>query len=504
MLFAVDPAGLGGVVGARARRVRCASGGWRGLRAAAAASRCRGAGCRRTSPTSRLLGGLDLAATLRAGRPVAERGLLAEADGGVIVAAMAERVSPATAAHLAAALDPGEVVLERDGLALRTRRGSAWSPSTRAQDERRVAAGPRCAIGSAFHLDLDGISVARSRRVPVDDAESRARARALRCLPWCTATRSARPCALRRRRSASTRSERRAGRCAWPAPPRRSGGAARSTAKTRPSPPGWCSPPARPGCRGAADAEPEVEPAAAEGRRKRRIPTLNGDRRGAGGPAAVRGGAARSKTPCSSRCGRCRPRSLASLRRRGSRRRPGRSRAAPRALQHAGARGRPAGVRRGPPRCGRPAEPGRDAACGGALAAAATPRPGAPAAARSGRDRGPPRRFPRHALQAASRRRPPSSSSTPPVGGAEPAGRGEGCGRTAARRLLRAPRPRRAPRLPRALPPSCCCRRRARWCGPSAASPACRAVVARRSRRRSMRRWRSAEPLTRRGETPVS
>ncbi|MCF7980204.1 MAG: magnesium chelatase ATPase subunit D, partial [Chromatiaceae bacterium] len=30
----------------------------------------------------RLLGGHDLAATLHAGRPVAERGLLAEADGG--------------------------------------------------------------------------------------------------------------------------------------------------------------------------------------------------------------------------------------------------------------------------------------------------------------------------------------------------------------------------------------------------------------------------------------
>ena len=40
----------------------------------------------------RLLGGLDLNATLLAGRPVAERGLLAEADGGVLVLAMAERL----------------------------------------------------------------------------------------------------------------------------------------------------------------------------------------------------------------------------------------------------------------------------------------------------------------------------------------------------------------------------------------------------------------------------
>ena len=52
-----------------------------------------------------LLGGLDLAATLARGRPVAERGLLAQAEGGIVVAAMAERMSAAMAARLAAALD---------------------------------------------------------------------------------------------------------------------------------------------------------------------------------------------------------------------------------------------------------------------------------------------------------------------------------------------------------------------------------------------------------------
>jgi magnesium chelatase subunit D len=68
----------------------------------------------------RLLGGLDLAATLHAGRPVAERGLLAEADGGVLLLAMAERVARNTAAHLSAALDTGEVLVERDGITART------------------------------------------------------------------------------------------------------------------------------------------------------------------------------------------------------------------------------------------------------------------------------------------------------------------------------------------------------------------------------------------------
>jgi magnesium chelatase subunit D len=67
----------------------------------------------------RLLGGLDLTATLQAGRPVLQRGLLTEADGGVLIAVMAERMPISTAAHLAAVIDTGEVGLERDGLSLR-------------------------------------------------------------------------------------------------------------------------------------------------------------------------------------------------------------------------------------------------------------------------------------------------------------------------------------------------------------------------------------------------
>lgn len=67
----------------------------------------------------RLLGGLDMTATLQAGRPVAQRGLLADCDGGVLLLPMAERIEPGTAARLAAVLDSGEVCTERDGVALR-------------------------------------------------------------------------------------------------------------------------------------------------------------------------------------------------------------------------------------------------------------------------------------------------------------------------------------------------------------------------------------------------
>ncbi len=65
---------------------------------------------------SRLLGGLDLAATLRAGKPMAEQGLLSQCHGGVALLPMAERVSPMTAALLGTVLDTGEVALQRDGM----------------------------------------------------------------------------------------------------------------------------------------------------------------------------------------------------------------------------------------------------------------------------------------------------------------------------------------------------------------------------------------------------
>lgn len=69
----------------------------------------------------RLLGGIDLAGTLRAGRPVIERGILACSDGDVIVLPMAERLSDAKAALIGRVLDTKEVALEREGITRRER-----------------------------------------------------------------------------------------------------------------------------------------------------------------------------------------------------------------------------------------------------------------------------------------------------------------------------------------------------------------------------------------------
>ncbi|MEO0366453.1 MAG: magnesium chelatase subunit D [Pseudomonadota bacterium] len=63
----------------------------------------------------RLLGGLDLSATLAAGRPVLQQGLMPAADGGYMELRMAERQSAATVSSICSMLDHGELRLERDG-----------------------------------------------------------------------------------------------------------------------------------------------------------------------------------------------------------------------------------------------------------------------------------------------------------------------------------------------------------------------------------------------------
>ncbi|WP_066525095.1 magnesium chelatase subunit D [Erythrobacter sp. CCH5-A1] len=59
----------------------------------------------------RLLGGIDLAASLSAGRPVRQTGLIEEAQGGALIAGMAERMDASIAGRLAQALDEGGTAL---------------------------------------------------------------------------------------------------------------------------------------------------------------------------------------------------------------------------------------------------------------------------------------------------------------------------------------------------------------------------------------------------------
>lgn len=64
---------------------------------------------------SRLLGGLNFAATAKSGKPVMEQGLLAECHENVVVVPMAERAERRILAHVTQSLDSGRVALQRDG-----------------------------------------------------------------------------------------------------------------------------------------------------------------------------------------------------------------------------------------------------------------------------------------------------------------------------------------------------------------------------------------------------
>lgn len=156
-LFGLDPAGLGGVV------VRAGPGPVRDLWLEELLdSLAPGAPVRRIplgTSDERLLGGLDLTATLAGGRPVLDRGILAALDGGVALLPLAERLPVGTAARVAGVMDTGMVQLERDGFTARqpTRFGLVLFDEGQESDE---AVPEALRQRAAFWIDLDGIALA--------------------------------------------------------------------------------------------------------------------------------------------------------------------------------------------------------------------------------------------------------------------------------------------------------------------------------------------------------
>ncbi len=152
-LFAIDPLGLGGI------RVRAAAGPVRDAWLEA----CRGFLPDKTFmrmpaqiSEGRLVGELDLAGTLKNGRPVHQPGLISAADDGVLIATMAERLEPSTAAVLASALDQRTIAVERDGI-------SARAPARIAIVALDEGIGDDEAVASiiadrlAFHIELTAV-----------------------------------------------------------------------------------------------------------------------------------------------------------------------------------------------------------------------------------------------------------------------------------------------------------------------------------------------------------
>ena len=157
VLLAIDPSALGGV------RIRASAGPVRDawlnlLRSLMSPSRWVRMPISITD--ERLLGGLDLSATLATGRPVLQHGLLAEADGGTLILSMAERLPTATAARLTQVMDERAVVLERDGLAeRRPTRFAVVALDEGLSEEESLSPALRDRL--AFELDLRPISPRR-------------------------------------------------------------------------------------------------------------------------------------------------------------------------------------------------------------------------------------------------------------------------------------------------------------------------------------------------------
>lgn len=158
-ILAVDPIGVGGIA------VRAPAGPtrerWQALFGALLPETTRMRRVPLHVGDDRLIGGLDIPATMAAGQPVYAAGLLSEANQGVIVLAGAERLAPTTAARITAAMDTGEVAVARDGF----ERSIPTSFAVVAYDEgeggeEQVAAGLLDRL--AMHIDLGGIAIGQA------------------------------------------------------------------------------------------------------------------------------------------------------------------------------------------------------------------------------------------------------------------------------------------------------------------------------------------------------
>jgi magnesium chelatase subunit D len=109
----------------------------------------------------RLLGGLDISATLNSGKPVLSKGLLAEVHGGILLVPMAERMGGPLAARLAGAMDRGQIIVQREGLSadMPAEFGLVLLDESVADDE---AVPTELLDRIAFHVDLRETSSAQA------------------------------------------------------------------------------------------------------------------------------------------------------------------------------------------------------------------------------------------------------------------------------------------------------------------------------------------------------
>lgn len=105
----------------------------------------------------KLLGGLDLSATLDSGKKIAEKGLLARCDNEMLILPMANLIASEVISQITSAMDYGHVKLERDGFSKRENARFGLVVF----DESDEGDPPFCEALSdrlMFHLDLTPVS----------------------------------------------------------------------------------------------------------------------------------------------------------------------------------------------------------------------------------------------------------------------------------------------------------------------------------------------------------
>ena len=163
-LLAIDPSGLAGA------RIRAGAGPVRDAWMSLLQSLMGDAAWKRMPVNitdERLLGGLDLSATLSAGRPILQQGVLADVNGGTLILAMAERLPSATCAKLAQVMDSGEIHIVRDGIdQRRDSRFAVIALDEGVSEEEVLLPGLRDRL--AFDLDLRSVSWQEVRDYPAN------------------------------------------------------------------------------------------------------------------------------------------------------------------------------------------------------------------------------------------------------------------------------------------------------------------------------------------------
>ena len=125
----------------------------------------------------RMLGGIDLSVTLAQGRVVEQIGLLAQANEGVVVVPMSEKLSPQTLAMLLQAQDQGQVHALAIGATHASRFGLVALDESQ-EDEPGAASKLKERL--ALWIDLDAVDIAKSQeKIEALSAQELAQVRSL-------------------------------------------------------------------------------------------------------------------------------------------------------------------------------------------------------------------------------------------------------------------------------------------------------------------------------------